>query len=78
MARILARYEQQLVHLQDALSKGVNAGDTEAAEAIRDLVETVTVVRNPSHPGGVTVEIVGRLNVLLGEQASPHNVQGVW
>jgi site-specific DNA recombinase len=27
----LARYEQQLVHLQDALSKGVNAGDSEAA-----------------------------------------------
>ena len=75
---VLARYEQQLVHLQDALSKGVNAGDSEAAEAIRDLVETVTVFRNPSHPGGVTVEIVGRLNALLGEQAYPHNVQGVW
>jgi site-specific DNA recombinase len=49
---VLARYEQQLVHLQDALSKGVNAGDSEAAEAIRDLVETVTVFRNPSYPGG--------------------------
>jgi site-specific DNA recombinase len=75
---VLARYEQQLVHLQDALSKGVNAGDSEGAEAIRDLVETVTVFRDPSHPGGVTVEIVGRLNALLGEQAYPHNVQGVW
>src|SRR3979490_978052 len=64
--------------LQDALSKGVNAGDSEAAEAIRDLVETITVFRNPSHPGGVTVEIVGRLNALLGEQAHPHNVRGVW
>jgi hypothetical protein len=64
---VLARYEQQLVQLQDALSKGVNAGDSEAAEAIRDLVETVTVFRNPS----VTVEIVGRLNALLGEQAYP-------
>jgi site-specific DNA recombinase len=75
---VLARYEQQLVHLQDALSKGLNAGDSEAAEAIRDLVETVTVFRNPSHPGGLTVEIVGRLNALLGEQAYPHNVRGVW
>ena len=75
---VLARYEQQLVHLQDALSKSANAGDSEAAEAIRDLVETVTVFRNPSHPGGVTVEIVGRLNALLGEQAYPHNVRGVW
>ena len=75
---VLARYEQQLVHLQDALSKGVNAGDSEAAEAVRDLVETVTVFRNPSHPGGVTVEIVGRLNALLGEQAYPKNIRGVW
>ena len=75
---VLARYEQQLAHLQDALSKGVNAGDSEAAEAIRDLVETVTVFRNPSHPGGVTVEIVGRLNALLGEQAYPKNIRGVW
>jgi hypothetical protein len=68
---VLARYEQQLVHLQDALSKGVNAGDSEAAEAIRDLVETVTVFRNPSHPGGVTVEIVGRLNALLANRPTP-------
>lgn len=74
----LARYEHQLTHLQDALSKGVNAGDSEAAEAIRDLVETITVFRNPSHPGPVTVEIVGRLNVLVGEQAYPHHLRGVW
>ena len=32
---VLARYEQQLVHLQDALSKGMNAGDSEATEAIQ-------------------------------------------
>lgn len=49
---VLARYEQQLAHLQDALSKGVNAGDSEAAEAIRDLIETITVFRNPSHQAG--------------------------
>jgi site-specific DNA recombinase len=42
---ILARYERQLAALQDALSKGINAGDSHAAEAIRDLVETVTVFR---------------------------------
>ena len=38
---VLARYEQQLVHLQDALSKGLNAGDSEAAEAIRDRVDGI-------------------------------------
>jgi hypothetical protein len=48
------------------------------AEAIRDLVETVTVFRDPSRPGGVTVEIAGRLNALLGEQAYPNKVRGVW
>ena len=37
---VLARYEQQLVHLRDALSKGVNAGDSEAAGEIGDFVET--------------------------------------
>jgi hypothetical protein len=45
---VLARYEQQFIQLQDALSKGINAGDSDAAEAIRDLVETVTVFRDPS------------------------------
>src|ERR1700681_3717570 len=60
-----------ILQLQGALSEGTNAGDSEAAEAIRDLVETVTVFRDPSRPGGVTVEIAGRLNALRAEQAYP-------
>jgi len=75
---VLARYQEQLVELQDALSKGINAGDSDAAEAIRCLVETVTVFRDPSRPGGVTIEITGRLNALLGEHAYPNKVRGVW
>jgi site-specific DNA recombinase len=75
---VLARYEQQLADLQDALSKGIRGGDSEAAEAIRDLVETVTVSRDPSRLGGVAVEIAGRLNALLGERAYPNKVRGVW
>jgi len=75
---ILARYERELATLQDALSKGINAGDSDAAEAIRDLVETVTVFRDPARPGGVLVEIAGRLNALLGENAYPNKVRGVW
>jgi site-specific DNA recombinase len=31
---LLARYEQQLVHQQDALSRGLSAGDSEATEAV--------------------------------------------
>nr|WP_271608844.1 recombinase family protein [Bradyrhizobium sp. CCBAU 21359] len=75
---ILKRYEEQLDRLEDALGKGVSGGDGEAAEAIRDLVETVTVFRDPGRPGGVAVEIAGRLNALLGEKAYPNQVKGVW
>jgi site-specific DNA recombinase len=60
------------------LSKGINAGDSDAAEAIRGLAETVIVFRDPSRPGGVTIEIAGRLNALVGEHAYPNNVRGVW
>ena len=74
----ILRYERQLTTLQDASSKGINAGDSDAAEAIRDLVETVTVFRDPARPGGVMVEIAGRLNALLGENAYPNKVRGVW
>lgn len=75
---VLARYEQQLVELQDALSKGIRAGDSEAADAIRELIDTVTVYRDSSRSGGVAIEISGRLNALLGEQAYPNKVRGVW
>jgi hypothetical protein len=38
-------------------------------QAIRYLVERVMVSRTASHPGRITVEIAGRLNAPLGEQA---------
>lgn len=75
---ILKRYEEQLGQLEQALAKGASGGDGEAAEAIRDLVETITVFRDPGRLGGVTVEIAGRLNALLGERAFPNRVKGAW
>ncbi|TYL74643.1 recombinase family protein [Bradyrhizobium cytisi] len=75
---VLNRYEEQLNRLEDALGKSVATGDAEAAEAIRDLVDTVTVFRDPARSGGVAVEIAGRLNALLGEAAYPNRVTGVW
>ena len=45
---------------------------------MRELVETVTVFRDPDRLGGVVVEITGRLNALLGEKAFPNGVKGVW
>ncbi len=75
---MLARYEEQLTRLQAALASGIRVGDSECSEAIRDLVETVTVFRDPRRVGGVQVEIAGRLTVLLGERAYPNRVKGVW
>ena len=48
------------------------------AAARASLIDTVTVSRDPSRLGGVTVEISGRLNALLGEKAFPNQVKGVW
>lgn len=71
-------YGQQLADLQGALSKGISAGDSEAADALRNLIETVTVFRHPLRPGSVTIEITGRLNQLLGEEIYSEKVRGVW
>lgn len=45
---------------------------------MRDLVETVTVSRDASRPGGVEAHIAGRLNALLGAQDHPNGVKGAW
>lgn len=63
----LARYEEQFSRLQEALARGIRSGDSDAAEAIRDLVETVAVHPDPARPGGLAIEISGRLTALLGD-----------
>jgi site-specific DNA recombinase len=67
-----------IVQVQGALSEGINAGDSEATEAIKGLVETSNGLQRPSRPGGVTVEIAGRLNTLLREQARPNKVHSAF
>ncbi len=74
----LKRYEGQLADLQAALAKGIRSGDTEAARAMRELVDTVTVSRDPNRKGGVEVDIAGHLNHLLGPEAFPQGVRAVW
>ena len=72
----LKRYEQQIAHLNIAITSGMQHGDTDAAQAVRELVDTVTVHRDPSKQGGVEVVIAGRLNALLGDEAFPNRVRG--
>jgi len=71
----LKRYEQQIARLEAVMAKGIDAGDTEHAAAVRDLVEAVTVYRGP-RPGSVEVSITGRLNALFGDRAYPNGVRG--
>jgi site-specific DNA recombinase len=74
---ILKRYEEQLESLQSALTKGIRSGDPESTEAMRELVETVTVYRDPSEPGAVEIVVAGRLSALLGDRAYPNGVRRV-
>ena len=71
-ASILAQYESQLARLRDVLAADITDGDCEAAEAVRDLVASVTVRRDR---GGLEVEITGRLTALLSESAFPNKVR---
>jgi site-specific DNA recombinase len=71
----LARHEQQISRLQEAVSTRIKAGETEAAAIIRELIESVTVRRRAE---GFEVEIRGRLNMLLGDDAFPNGVRAVW
>ena len=52
---ILARYEQQLERLQESLASCVEARDREAAQTMRDWIQSVTVLRDDSKQGGVIV-----------------------
>lgn len=71
---VLQRFERQVAALQASLAAAIDAGDADA-QAIRDLVESVTVRRDPSRPEGLAVTITGRLERLTG--APPHNAAGV-
>jgi site-specific DNA recombinase len=59
----LARFERQLTSLSEALGKAIDLDVQEAADAVRDLIDTVTLRRASN--GGLTIDIEGRLNDLL-------------
>jgi hypothetical protein len=46
-------------------------GEPDHARAIRELIERITVRRDPNDPGAVQIEITGRLERLLGEKVFP-------
>jgi DNA invertase Pin-like site-specific DNA recombinase len=73
---ILADYERKLERLQAAIEQGTSEGNTEYGQAIRDLVESVTVQHDVTAPDNLHIDITGRLNNLLGDNAFPNRVGG--
>ena len=73
---ILSRYEGQLQRLSATLGRTMDAGDSEAAEALRDLVEFVTITRTDE--GQIAIDITGRLSALVGEETFPNKARRVW
>ncbi|MDP1628816.1 MAG: recombinase family protein [Parvibaculum sp.] len=71
---VMARYREQLDTLGRALGRGLAGGDGDAAAALRDLVESVTLHPDPARDGGIHIEVKGRLTALLGPGAWPNGV----
>ncbi len=61
----IQRYEQQLGRLREELEEDLASGDTKAAEVMRELIESITVSRNPKTGKGVSIEIKGKLRRLI-------------
>jgi site-specific DNA recombinase len=72
----LKHYEAMVANLQKCIEAGMTEGNREYNEAIREMVETVTV-RPGSEPGRLEVEIEGTLTALLGPEAFPNGRKGV-
>lgn len=64
----LAQYEAKLGRLREELQDGIDNGNSEGANAIRELVDSVTVFPSRDRHGAVSVNIRGRLNALVGAQ----------
>lgn len=62
--RALAQFEVKLTHLRDELQRGIDDGDSEGANALRELIDSVVVY--PDRQGSVSINIRGKLDALVG------------
>ncbi len=62
--------------MQATIEQDIRDGDPAHTQTIRDLVECVTVQHDATSPDNVRIEITGRLNSLLGDNAFPNHVGG--
>lgn len=60
----LSQFEVKLARLRDELQRGIDDGNSEGANALRQLVDCVVVY--PDRQGGVSINIRGKLNALVG------------
>lgn len=68
----LQKYEEVLTNLRDAVNRGLDEGEGQAAQALRNMVHKVTVYRDESSDKGVRVEIEGALNPLVSLRMDSH------
>ena len=62
--RALSQFEVKLARLRDELQQGIDDGNSEGANALRQLVDCVVVY--PDRQGGVSINIRGKLDALVG------------
>ncbi len=62
--RALAQFEVKLARLRDELQRGIDDGNSEGANALRELVDCVVVY--PDRQGGMSINIRGKLDALVG------------
>jgi len=68
----LGNYEARLSEIKARIESGLAAGDSEAAAAVREIIDSVIVKpRGDGKPGSV-IEIVGRLDPLYGPLLAGH------
>lgn len=71
----ITRYRALVADLAGTLNAGLAAGDGDGAFAVRELIEAIVVRREG--PNGLSIEIKGRLNALVGEGAFPNKVRAI-
>ena len=72
----IKKFSDQIKALRDHAAEMVGEDATEAAKAIRALIDKIIVHPHPEKKGGVRLEIQGRLNHLLTPKALPKGPGG--
>ena len=78
MPSTMENYARALVGAKEQLLAGTLESNSEVAQALRNLVDSVTVYRDRDDPEGLTIKIKGHFDVFTSEaQDAPRKASGV-